>query len=189
MLFYGSTPCLWSNMSWFSVWVVLVGTFFCWFDFFFFLDSNVIFVTKVFFFGFFEVAMVNGCWTCLLLGLFWCWICLVVVSWLTIGVSFHSPLVYWFMFIVSLLKFEIATMEIVCSVMEIVNCTVDQRSGYAWWRLGLCVPWVFFFAMDLLLRCGSSSSFFLSVEFPSFFWVFFFFLVCSFLFYVFWNWV
>ena len=139
--------------------------------FFFFLDSNVIYVTKVFFFGFFEVAMVNGCWTCLLLGLFWCWICLVVVSWLTIGVSFHSPLVYWFMFIVSLLKFEIATMEIVCSVMEIVNCTVDQRPGYAWWRLGLCLPWVFFFAMDLLLRCGSSSSFFLSVEFPSFFFL------------------
>ena len=32
--------------------------------FFFFLDLDVNYVTEVFFFGFFEVAMVNGCWTC-----------------------------------------------------------------------------------------------------------------------------
>ena len=32
--------------------------------FFFFLDPDVIYVTEVFFFGFFEVAMMNGCWTC-----------------------------------------------------------------------------------------------------------------------------
>ena len=37
---------------------------------FFFLDSDVVYVTEVFFFGFFEVVMVNGCWTCLSSGLF-----------------------------------------------------------------------------------------------------------------------
>ena len=104
-----------------------------------------------------------------IIGTFWCWICLVVVSWLTIGVSFHSPLVYWF--IMSLLKLKIVAMEIVCSMMEIVNYIVDRRSGCAWWRLGLCVPWVFFFSVDLLLRCGSFYSFFLFVGFPSFFFL------------------
>ena len=33
------------------------------------------------------------------------------------------------------------------------------------------MPWVFFFSVDLLLRCGSFSSFFLFVGFPSFFFL------------------
>ena len=61
--------------------------------------------------------------------------------------------------------------------MEIVNYTVNRRSGCAWWRLDLCVWWVFFFVMDLLLLSffllGSSSFFFFS--FFLFFWVLSFF--------------
>ena len=33
------------------------------------------------------------------------------------------------------------------------------------------MPWVFFFSVDLLLRCGSFSSFFLFAGFPSFFFL------------------
>ena len=54
--------------------------------------------------------------------------------------------------------------------MEIVNYIVDQRLGCAWWRLGLCVPWVFFFEFFLSFFWVS---FFLLGSF-FFFWVFFF---------------
>ena len=50
-----------------------------------------------------------------------------------------------------------------CAMMK-MNCTVDRRSGCAWQRLGLCMLWIFFFAVGLLLL---GSSFFLSFLFFS----------------------
>ena len=50
-----------------------------------------------------------------------------------------------------------------CAMMK-MNCTVDQRSGCARQRLGLCMLWIFFFAVGLLLL---GSSFFLSFFFFS----------------------
>ena len=75
---------------------------------------------------------------------------------------------------------EIVNCTVVCkswtAPMEILNYNVDRQSGCAWWRLGLCVPWVFFFAVDLLLLSFFLlgyilSSFFLSARLPSFFFL------------------